>query len=291
MVKTAGEKGERLIGVHCSISGGLFRAAEKGGELGCSAIQIFTKSSNQWKAKELTPEDIDKFKNSLRENQIRMVIAHTGYLINLASIDPVIHKSSLDSMRVELERAEALGIPFVVVHMGSHKEAGELIGIVQIVENLKILMKETEGFKTQIVLETSAGQGSGVGHDFNHFSEVLNRLGWPGNIGICIDTAHIFQAGYDISTKAGYEDVMNQFDEIVGLDYVRVFHLNDSKTKFGSRVDRHQHIGEGEIGKDAFRFLLNDNRFKNVPMILETPKGPSLKEDMENLGLIRGMVK
>jgi deoxyribonuclease-4 len=290
MIKTDINKG-RLLGAHCSIAGGLYTAAERGGKLGCSAIQIFTKNSNQWKAEALTLSDIDSFKEALSKNSIRVAFAHAGYLINLSTVEPEGHANSMKSMNVELERAIALELSYVVVHPGSHKEAGELVGIMQLVENLKILREEVKGAKVQIILETTAGQGSCLGYRFEHFSEVFDRLGWPADIGICVDTAHLFQAGYDISSREGYMNVIKEFDEVVGLDYIRVFHINDSKTECGSHVDRHQHIGKGKIGEEAFKLLLNDERFRGIPMVLETPKNKNADEDNDNLNLLRSFIK
>lgn len=281
----------RLLGAHCSSAGGIYMAAKRGAELRCSAIQFFTKNSNQWKAAPLTLKDIDSFREAMEEGGIKTAFAHCGYLINLATVDPAVHEDSMSSMRIELERAEALELPFVIVHPGSHKEAGELIGIVQIVENLKRLREEFKSAKVEIVLETTAGQGSCIGHRFEHFAEIFDRLDWPEDIGICIDTAHIFQAGYDLSTKQKYEAVMTEFNETVGLDYVRVFHFNDSKTDFSSRVDRHQHIGQGSLGQDIFKWILNDKRFEKIPMVIETPKGTTLEEDKKNLDLLRSFIK
>lgn len=281
----------RLLGAHCSTAGGLSMAPKRGGELQCSAIQLFTKNSNQWKAPALSLKEIDAFKEAMSENNIKIAFAHTGYLINLATIDPAVHEDSMESMRIELERAEALELPYVVVHPGSRKEAGELVGIIQIVENLKRLMDEFKSANVQIVLETTAGQGASIGYDFEHFAEIFSRLGMPQNIGLCVDTSHIFQAGYDISTKDGYESVVSELDEIVGLKYVRIFHFNDSKTDVGSRSDRHEHIGEGKIGKDVFKWILGDRRFEKVPMVIETPKGSDLSEDKRNLDLLRSFIR
>jgi deoxyribonuclease-4 len=281
----------RLIGAHCSIAGGVQTAPQRGGELHCSAIQIFTKNSNQWKAPALSLENIDAFKEAMEASNIKIAIAHTGYLINLATVDPAVHANSMESMRIEMERAAALELPYVVVHPGSHKEAGELSGIIQIVENLKILREQFKGSRVQILLETTAGQGSCIGYSFDHFAEIFNRLDWPEDMGVCVDTAHIFQAGYDISSKKGYEDTISELDETIGLDYVKLFHLNDSRTEFNSHSDRHQHIGEGYIGENAFKWILADKRFVKTPMVIETPKGKTHQEDVSNLDLIRSMIK
>ncbi|MBI2092346.1 MAG: deoxyribonuclease IV, partial [Deltaproteobacteria bacterium] len=265
----------RLIGAHCSIAGGLHKAAERGGALGCTAVQIFTKSSNQWNSPPLLPAEISIFQKSCFEAGIKTIFAHAGYLINLASSDPAVHKLSVSSMRAELERAEMLELPFVIVHPGSHKGAGELVGILQVVSAIKELVEATSGFKTHIVLETTAGQGRSIGHKFEHFAEIFKRLPKQAlkRVGICVDTAHVFAAGYDITSRAKYNLMWKEFDGFVGFEFLRAVHLNDSAKTLGSRVDRHEHIGKGEIGLEPFRWLLNDKRFINIPMIIETPKG------------------
>jgi len=280
----------RLLGAHCSILGGIEKAAERGGALGCSAIQLFTKNSNQWEAAPFTLKEIDAFGEALKKNGIETALAHTGYLINLATVDPEIHSASMKSMRLEIERAKALEMPYIIVHPGSHKEAGEIIGILQLVENLKILLNECGG-KPTILLETTSGQGTSLGYSFDHFVEVLARLDWTKDIGICLDTAHIFQAGYDISTEEGYRNTMNEFDEMIGIDYIKVIHINDSKTSLGSRVDRHESVGKGHIGIKAFELLMNDKRFLKIPMVIETPKGTTLEEDKKNLEVLRSLIR
>lgn len=290
MPKEDANKG-RLLGAHCSTEGGLVKAVGRARELGCAAIQIFTKNSNQWKARGFEQSEITGFKKAVLEAGIKTVVSHVGYLINLATGDPAVHADSMESMRLEIQRASELGIPYVVVHPGSHKEAGELVGILQVVESLARLMDDARKLKVQIVLETTAGQGSSLGYRFDHFSEVFDRLGWPKDIGLCVDTAHIFEAGYNIGTKDGYNAVIADLDLTVGIDYVRFFHLNDSKTPYGSRVDRHEHIGKGEIGTDAFRLLLNDRRFMGLPMLIETPKAEDLKADRKNLETLRALLR
>lgn len=280
----------RLLGAHCSTTGGIEKAPERGGELHCSAIQLFTKNSNQWKAPPLTLKEIDAFKDAMVRNGIKAAFAHSGYLINLSTVDPAAHESSMESMRLEIERVEALELPYLIVHPGSHKEAGEIVGIIQLVENLRRLRDEFKSSHVQIVLETTAGQGTNIGYSFEHFAEIFDRLDWPPDIGVCMDTAHMFQAGYDISTKDGYNDVMQAFNDIVGIDYIRVIHLNDSKTGCGSRVDRHESIGKGRIGAEAFKLFIRDRRFEKVPMVIETPKGTTLEEDAANLKLLRSFI-
>lgn len=280
----------RYLGAHCSIVGGFDKAVERASLLKSSAMQVFTKNSNQWKAKKLLNSEVAQYLDARKKSSLEIVIAHASYLINLSTIDPKVQVPSVEAMKIELDRAEALEFSYLVVHPGSHKAEGELVGIVQLVENLRRLLEYSKEYQVQILLETTAGQGASIGYDFEHFAEILSRLDWTDRIGICIDTAHIFEAGYDISSENGYKSVFQEFDEIVGLDYVKVFHLNDSKSECGSRVDRHAGIGQGNIGKQAFSLLLNDSRFLNLPMILETPKNKDLKEDLENLELLRDMI-
>lgn len=279
----------RLIGAHCSIAGGLYKAAERGSALGCVAIQIFTKNSNQWNAAPILPQEISSFQSACKKGGIKIAFAHAGYLINLASPDLAMHKLSINSMQEELERAEALELPFVVVHPGSHKEAGELVGVLQVVEAIKQLVEATTGFRAQIVLETTAGQGNSIGYKLEHFAEIFKRL--PASvlkrIGVCVDTAHVFVAGYDIRTRDGYKYFWNEFKKYIGLEFLRAIHLNDSPKPCASRVDRHEHIGKGFIGLEPFGWLLNDKRFMNIPMVIETPKGATPAADKKNLKLLK----
>lgn len=279
------------MGAHVSTAGGLAKGLKRGAELGCTAVQLFTKNSNQWLATPLSKGDIDAFQEALDASFIKVVAAHSGYLINLATVNPSIQQQSVESMLLELERAEALELPMLVVHPGAHKDAGELVGVMQVVENLRYLLDQTEGYRVQILLETTAGQGTSIGHTFEHLAEILERIEEHPRIGVCVDTGHIFQAGYDIGKKEGYDAAWREFEEMVGLKHLKFLHLNDSMKKCGTRVDRHQHIGKGEIGLEPFRWLMNDKRFIKVPMVIETPKGAALDEDRENLDLLRSLIK
>ncbi len=284
---------QRLIGAHCSIAGGLHTSAERAGTLKCNTIQIFTKNNNQWDAPPLLRPEISRFQSTCEDSGVKMAFAHAGYLINLATTEPATHARSMLSMRQELERAEALELPYLIVHPGSHKGAGELAGILQVAASLTQLMNETEGFRVKILLETTAGQGRSIGYKFEHFSEIMKRLSKAHlkRIGICMDTAHIFAAGYDLSTPPEREKVMKKFEKAVGLEYLKVFHLNDSSRECGSRVDRHENLGEGRIGLATFKWLLNDERFINIPAVIETPKGTTLEADKRNLRLIESLIK
>ncbi|PIR16659.1 MAG: deoxyribonuclease IV [Deltaproteobacteria bacterium CG11_big_fil_rev_8_21_14_0_20_49_13] len=282
----------RLVGAHFSISGGLFEAARRAGALHCNTIQIFTKNSNQWEATPLLEADIVRFQNECSAQGVRLAFSHTGYLINLATAEDGVHGLSMRSMMQELKRAESLELPFIVVHPGSHKGAGEIVGIVQVVESLKELIDDTEGFRVKIALETTAGQGRSMGYKFEHFDEIFKRLPakYMKRIGVCMDTAHIFAAGYDIRDKKGYVATMKSFDDLIGIENLLAIHLNDSAKDLGSRVDRHENLGKGYIGLDAFTMLLRDKRFFNVPFVLETPKVDNDANDKKNLRIIRKIV-
>jgi deoxyribonuclease-4 len=280
----------KILGAHMSIAGGVDLAVGRGADVGCDTIQIFTKSSNQWKAKPLAPEEVLRFKAGLVERRIAPAVAHDCYLINLASPDDALYEKSIASFGEELDRCEILGVPYLVTHPGSHVGSGEEAGISRIAGALDRLLHDRPGQRVRVLLETTAGQGSSVGHKFEHLRAILDRLASPERVGVCIDTCHVFAAGYDLRTEKSYHEVMTSFDRIVGLDRVRAFHLNDCKKDLGCRVDRHEQIGAGYLGADAFRWLMNDPRFDDVPMILETPKGADCAEDRVNLALLRSLV-
>lgn len=288
-----------FLGAHMSIAGGIELAAIRGGEIGCEIIQIFTKSSNQWAAKPLTEKTIGLFRENLKAHKIRAAFAHDSYLINLASPDKTLHKRSLAAFIHELERAEALGLMALVFHPGSHTtqdhprglEKTEDDALKKIAESVNEAHLKTPGFKLLTCFENAAGQGTNVGYRFEHLARLLELTENKKRIGACFDTQHAFAAGYDLRTEEGYQKVFKEFDEIVGIKWIKAFHLNDSKKALGSRVDRHEQIGQGEIGLTSFRCLMNDPRFKDHPMSLETPKGPDLKEDVMNLKILRGLIK
>jgi deoxyribonuclease-4 len=278
-----------LVGAHMSISGGVFNSLPLGQELGCTTIQIFTKNNNRWKAKEILPEEVRKFFEDQKASQISPVIGHNGYLINLASPKEDVYNLSLESMLVELQRAEMLGLPYLVMHPGSHLGSGEEEGIRKIVRSTDWLLEKTRGYKVKICLETTAGQGSAIGHRFEHLAEIIKQTKENRRLGVCYDTCHSFAAGYDIRTKKAYEATFKEFDQVIGLSRLKVIHLNDSLKDLGSRVDRHQHIGQGKIGLEGFRLLMTDKRWEKVPKILETPKEGGTERDKENLNLLRSL--
>lgn len=281
-----------LLGAHMSIAGGVDLAPLRGKQVGCRTIQLFTKSSNQWRARSLPFEEIDRFRANLQATAIAPAVAHGAYLINLASTDPALHQRSMAACLEELERAEALGIPYLVIHPGAHMGAGEEAGLRQVANSLRELLKRTKGCRVQVVLETTAGQGTALGYRFEQIALLLDQIGLPERIGVCLDTCHLFAAGYDIRTLDDYHGVLRVFDQVVGIPFLRVIHVNDCKKELGCRVDRHEHIGKGTIGLEAFRCLVTDPRLRGIPMIIETPKdGDFIKADRRNLETLRGLAE
>lgn len=280
-----------MFGAHMSIAGGFDKALERGGGIDCRTIQIFTKSSTQWKAKEITDKDLHRFHSVYNKSRIFPVIAHDSYLINLASPDPGLHRKSMESFFIEMERCEKLGIPYLVFHPGAHTGSGEKEGLKKIAQSISFLLKKGKGFKVSLLLETTAGQGTALGYKFEHLAKIIKMVQQKKSVGVCVDTCHIFAAGYDITTLKGYKKTFEIFNKMIGLEKLKVFHLNDSKKELGSRVDRHEHIGKGFLGLKPFQFLVNDKRFTDTPKILETPKGPDLKEDVKNLKVLKGLMK
>ncbi len=282
------------LGAHFSIAGGAHRAVEAAVTFNCQTLQVFTKSNHQWKAAVLSDRAVETFRNAVREVGLDRPIAHNSYLINLASGDLSLRERSIEAMVVEVERAARLGLAGLVMHPGAPKDDGEEVGLDRIAEALEIILERTEPIAggLPLLLETTAGQGTSLGHRFEHLATLLDRLGRPDRLAVCLDTCHIFAAGYDIRTEKGYRETIDQLDETVGLDKVVAFHLNDSVRELGSRVDRHARIGHGQIGLDGFVPLLNDPRFVGRPMILETPKGQEDGEDLDaiNLRTLRSLV-
>lgn len=278
-----------ILGAHMSIAGGLDRAIHRGEEAGCEAVQIFTKNSTQWAAKPLSRENAENFRETLRTSKVSVVFVHDSYLINLGSPKKADRKKSIDAFLEEMRRVESLGLPYLVAHPGAHLGSGESEGLQRIAESLNILLDRTKRFRMKVLLETTAGQGTTLGYRFEHLGKLLELAEQPARVGICFDTCHVFAAGYDIRTPKGYEKVMDEFDAVVGLSHIKAFHLNDCKKDLGCRVDRHEHIGKGFIGIGGFRSLMRDRRFETIPMVLETPKGPDMKEDKQNLKLLRSL--
>jgi deoxyribonuclease IV len=280
-----------MLGAHMSIAGEVGEALNRGKQVGCDCIQIFTKSSRQWASKPLAKEEIEKFKHNQIETGITTVIAHDSYLVNLGAPDHAMRAKSVKGFIDELHRCEALGVPILVAHPGSHVGSGVENGIKTIAKSIDEAQAACKGFKVKIALEITAGQGSNLGHTFEQMAQIFDAVAENDRLRLCFDTEHAFAAGYDIRTPEGYENTFGELDKFVGLKRLAAFHLNDSIKDFHSRVDRHQHIGKGFIGLGAFRRLLNDPRFFGLPMCLETPKGPEMKEDVENLATLRSLVK
>jgi len=280
-----------LLGAHMSIAGGVDKALLEGKKVDCDVIQIFTKSSRQWAAQPYSKEEIQNFLMNQKETGIVTVIAHDSYLLNLGSPDEGLRKRSVRAFVDEMERCETLSIPYLIAHPGAHVGSGEEEGIKAIGRSLDDIHASCPGYNVKIALEITAGQGSNLGYRFEQIRDMIDATKESDRLRVCFDTEHAFAAGYDIRTREGYERTFSEFDELIGLELLAAFHLNDSKKEFHSRVDRHEHIGKGYIGVEAFRLLMNDERFRGIPMCLETPKGPDLKEDRENLTLLRSLTE
>jgi len=260
------------LGAHLSIAGGLPRAVDRAQASRCEALQIFTKSVGQWRARALPSDEIASFRRRVEEAGIHPVVAHNSYLINLAAASPALRAQSMAALGEELDRAEALGLDGLVMHPGSYTTGTEESGLTLIADGLAKLLAERPRARTKVLLEHTAGQGTNLGHRFEHLAAILDRLNGSPRVGVCLDTCHLLTAGYDLCSVEGYDETFREFDRIVGLDRLRVFHLNDSKKPCGSRVDHNEHIGKGCLGLEPFRRLLNDPRFSALPMLLETPK-------------------
>jgi deoxyribonuclease-4 len=282
-----------LLGAHMSIVGGYYRAVETAASFGMDVVQLFTKNSNQWKAKPILDSEINEFRAALKSTGVRFPVAHDSYLINLASPDDALRQKSLEAFTIELERAEQLGLIGVVMHPGSCLDSSEEEGLARIVAALDEAHHRTNGVQTLTLLETTAGQGSNLGYRFEHLARIANDIAVPERIGVCVDTCHIFAAGYAIGTRAEYQATMDEFDRVVGIKRIQAFHLNDSLRELGSRVDRHARIGAGKLGLEPIRHLLNDPRFRNVPMYIETPKGEEDGQQLDaiNLRTLRSLVR
>ncbi len=289
----AGTKGARStlhLVAHMSISGGVDTAFDRGEQVGCDAMQIFTKNNNQWRAAPLKEEAIERYHSRQAETGIKPVVAHSSYLLNLASPDDVLWHKSIEALSIEMERCDVLAIPYLVIHPGSHMGSGEDVGITRIAEALSIAHRRLPDAQVRITLETTAGQGTNLGYRFDHLAAMIDRTESHSRLAVCYDTCHTLAAGYDFRSSAGHAEVWKKFDEIIGLDRLAVFHFNDSKQDLGTRRDRHAHIGEGAVGLEGFRNILNDQRFRDIPMLLETPKSKDMHEDVENLARLRALV-
>lgn len=278
------------LGAHMSISGGLHLAIDRAVAAGCGVLQIFTRNSNQWKGKPVSEDDADLFRQKFAASGLHEVISHDIYLINLAAPPGETRDKSLAAFRDELETCARLGIAKIVMHPGSHLADTPQTGLERVVAAFDQLFEEVPHFGGRVLVETTAGQGTNLGRTFEELAAIINGSRFPDKFGVCFDTCHTFAAGYDTATEEGYRDTMEQFDRLIGLERLHCFHFNDSKKGLGSRVDRHEHIGQGALGLNPFRFILNDPRFEKIPKILETPKGDHEEMDGVNLELLRGLV-
>jgi len=282
-----------------SVAGGLPRAVERGIVHGCDAMQIFAKNASQWRGRQLPPEEIRAFRRMVKRSGIKPVVSHASYLINLASANRGLRAQSLEAMGDELDRAESLGLLGVVLHPGCYTDGSEPHGLALIAEGLDLLLRQRPRGRTLVILEHTAGQGTSLGSTFEQLATILGLMKAERRVGVCLDTCHLLASGYDIASPEGYARTFKAFGRSVGFERLKVFHMNDSKRPLGSRVDRHAHIGEGFVGLEAFGRIVNDRRFRGLPMLLETPKaegkatGPIMADplDMKNLNALRGLVK
>src|SRR5213595_1357393 len=282
-------KDKILLGAHMSIGGGVQTAIERGCSINCTAIQMFVKNNMQWFARPLMREEIRAFLEHRQRGELLSIFAHANYLINLATTNPQFHANSIRALFEELTRADQLELPFLVLHPGAHLGAGMEAGLAKIIGSIDRVLAGVPKVKTRIALETTAGQGSCLGDRFEHLAAIIANVREPERLCVCLDTAHVFAAGYELATEKLTRKTFAEFDRVVGLDRLVALHLNDSKTARGSRVDRHEHIGKGHIGLEAFRFIMRDRRFRKIPKVLETPKGKDLAEDVMNLKTLRSL--
>ena len=279
----------RMLGAHMSIAGGHALAIERATAFGMTACQIFTKNANQWAAKPITPDAAESFRARVAESEVAIVVAHDSYLINLASPDDALWERSSAAFDDELRRCAQLGVPWLVTHPGAHMDSGVELGMRRVATALNRLFDTLPDLDVTVLLETTAGQGTTLGRSFEELAGILALVEDQTRVGICFDTCHVFAAGYELRDASAYAVTMHSFDEIIGFDRLRVFHLNDSRKGLGARVDRHAAIGEGELGTEAFRHLINDERFAEHPGILETPKGDDGEEDRRNMATLRAL--
>lgn len=285
------KKNQYLLGSHMSVAGGFFNAIADGMEVGCTAIQIFTKSNRQWKSRSITDEESKLFIDAQKKSTIKAVVSHASYLINLGSITPDVQKKSFDALIDEVKRCHQLEIPYLVLHPGTAEVGVKDETLHQTGKYIDQVIEETSDYPVTILIETMAGQGKSIGSSFEDLAMILNQVNNKSRIGVCFDTCHAFAAGYDIRTETGYKKTLKDFDTTIGLQHLKAFHMNDSKKSLNSRVDRHENIGEGFIGLKAFELILNDPRFANIPKILETPQMEDLNNDKKNMQALLNLIK
>jgi deoxyribonuclease IV len=278
-----------LLGAHVSIAGGIFNAPERGAKAGAKVLQFFTQNSNQWKGKAVSAEDAALFQQNMAAHGIAEAISHDIYLINLAAGPSEIQDKSITAFREEMERCARLGVNKIVMHPGSHTGDGEAVGIRRICEAFDLLFSLVPQFTGKVLLENTAGQGTYLGYRFDQLKAIIEGTSYPDRFGVCFDTCHAFAAGYDLTTRDGYQRTFEEFHKAVGISTLQAFHLNDSKKGMGSKVDRHEHIGDGALGLEPFRFILNDPQFASVPKVIETPHEEGM--DVENLKRLRSLIE
>jgi len=288
-MRSPGNSTRDLLGAHMSIAGGLHLALERGRDVGCSVVQIFLKNQRQWTARPYADSEVREFRAARKATGIKIVFAHASYLINLATPVPAEWRRAVDVFHDELERAEALELPFVVIHPGSHRGGGVEEGVRRVAQAIDLLHERTRGHRVRIVLENTAGGGASIGRSFEELAAVVGAVREPDRVGVCLDTCHLFAAGYDIRSADGYRLTMARGLRLLGRGRVRAFHLNDARQPLGSGLDRHEKIGRGHLGVETFRRLMNDRRFARVPMALETPKDPEPRADRQALALLRSL--
>lgn len=279
-----------LLGAHMSTSGGISNAFDRGATVGCETMQIFTKNQNRWQQKPTPPEEITRWQERQAATGIAPVVSHAAYLLNLGTPAEEIWNKSVAALADELTRGEELGLLGVVFHPGAHMGTGEDAGLARIAQGINEAHRMTPGYKTLTLVEHTAGQGTALGYRFEHLQAILRSVEQPERLAFCLDTCHLFVSGYDLRTEQAYADTLGQFEELCGLDRLACFHFNDAKKPLGSRVDRHDHIGTGQLGLAAFGFILNDPRLAKVPKILETEKSDDMHEDVENLAALRRLI-
>jgi deoxyribonuclease IV len=278
-----------LFGSHLSVAGGFTKAIDAAVKLGCDTVQIFTKAPSQWYGRDISDAEAVEFRKALRKSKLKLPLVHDSYLINLAAPKEDLYRRSVDAFVLEVQRAEKLGMAYLVTHPGAHVGAGEEAGLQRVVTALDEVITRTASVKVKILIEATAGQGSTLGWRFEHLRAILKGVRKPQRLGVCLDTCHIFAAGYALWPAAEYKKTMSEFDKVVGMKWLKAFHLNDSKKPLGSHVDRHEHLGHGCIGREAFGLVVNDRRFAKLPMILETAKENDM--DVVNLALLHELVR
>jgi deoxyribonuclease IV len=282
-----------------SVAGGLPRAVERAVVHRCDALQIFAKNANQWRGRELPRDEIREFRARIEASRISPVVSHASYLINLATTNAPLHRQSMDAMGDELDRAEALGLMGVVLHPGCYTDGNEADGLGLVAAGLLALLGDRKRGKTLILLECTAGQGTALGATFEQLASIIAKMNDHPRVGVCLDTCHLLASGYDLCSPEGYASTFKQFGRLVGFERLKAFHMNDSQKPRGSRVDRHEHIGKGFLGLEPFRRIVNDPRFRQLPMLLETPKAEGKAKgaievdplDEQNLDALRALVK